>query len=63
MLRDSDPDARFALKIWALSTACGHSLRRFCRRTGMVRATLQKRKDRALRAISSRLNAAFEPVR
>ena len=57
ILRESDLDAQFALKIWALTTASGHSLRRFCRETGMVRVTLQKRKDRALKAISSKLNA------
>jgi hypothetical protein len=57
IVRESDPDAQFALKIWALSAASGNSLRRFCRKTGAHRVTLLKRKDRALRVISSELNA------
>jgi len=63
IVRESDPDAQFALKIWAISAASGHSLRRFCRKSGMVRVTLQKRKDRALKAISSKLNEDCVVVR
>jgi hypothetical protein len=62
IVRESDPDAQFALKIWALTAASGHTLRRYCRKTGAVRVTLQKRKDRALKLISSRLNAQSIPV-
>lgn len=55
-LRDGS-ELQFALKNWAMRRASGTSDRRIAGKLGMVRVTLTRRRDRALSAIASRLNA------
>ena len=56
-LRESDPDAQFALKHWARLRQKCRKDSAFCRANGIARQTFISRKDRALAAVSSRLNA------
>jgi hypothetical protein len=59
---ESKPSMHFALKIWAIAKAGGRSARGFCNKAGLAWTTFLSRKDAALLIITSRLNAANEPV-
>lgn len=61
-LRELDPDQALLVTLWAFRTARGRTIRVLCRERGWTPPTFYKRRERALTAIASRLEAAGTPV-